>query len=779
MWRPHFRLWQPFAGGPVFVFMQSFGWLLYGVSLMLAIVYLSNSPEDMPGLGASILAPLSFVAQMVVLSSVTKFDPGSTPADTSKPSGDSHWDAEALVSLFLSVVATALYFIIDTTSLPVSAKKGFCVIAAAGWALSAFVTHAVAGPKRHKGWRLWMPLVGGVRFVTLQATGWTLACTGLCLQLLIIANPEWTMGLSFLGIWCLVGQWLLLQSLGVFESPVLQPHERLRLSASISGYETAQVNLKELKIDAECLCRLAGECDRPVVRSLLLEMAGTIQREAALRSSQKRSLSSTLVGSGRMLFGVQVDVVVCLALCIGSLFLFLVAELTQFDIVAQVLVVVGAGTTALSAIITHVICGPRLHPGYKLFGPFQGGFLFMLLQGLGWTLMGFYLLFCLTVLWVGIDVTRQIVGALTLMSLFGLTSSIVLLNSLRVYEDTPSYKIQSKKDKEKRPVSTWSRVVDFVTPRREAIASSLVSVAAFSLFVVTDVSLHRFSANFPVQPVVAFATTGLVITAPLTFWSSSTSCFNTSSNILIRIMGLALWSFTVLLGALASFKSDLLHIEWVLSGVGLLGVVAQVLLVVSLDSKKHTPCPDSATVAETPPRRLAPFRPVPIDLSKPIPKPTLASLGQDSLTQVLVWTTPEVVCNGLACASREFHFMILADDFWRGYFTLRWGSKLDVTYATQLSTRLPLAIARPTWFVLSSIEGALSVPNEALEEHSTQELGERSPGRRRRHSSVTSKTRGGWRLATMIQEAKRGEVQLRRCHPPRVVMHRTTTPCIL
>ena len=74
-----YSLYQPFSGGPAFIFAQMLGWTLYGASALASLVVLSNADSGNVTLGDGVvraLFPLAFFAQAVVLASVRYFDAG-------------------------------------------------------------------------------------------------------------------------------------------------------------------------------------------------------------------------------------------------------------------------------------------------------------------------------------------------------------------------------------------------------------------------------------------------------------------------------------------------------------------------------------------------------------------------------------------------------------------------------------------------------------------------------------------------------------------------------
>lgn len=124
-----YKLFQPFQGGFEFVFTQSFGWLLYGVSVLLFVVGCLQkwSVSDMTG-----LLPALFFAQVCISASMTYFNPENimdrTPdtspaasprraprqaaASAANASGQTHWSSDVswvLCGALISVPSAVIY----------------------------------------------------------------------------------------------------------------------------------------------------------------------------------------------------------------------------------------------------------------------------------------------------------------------------------------------------------------------------------------------------------------------------------------------------------------------------------------------------------------------------------------------------------------------------------------------------------------------------------------------------------------------------------------------
>ncbi len=209
-----YHLWQPFRGSAKFVLMQSFGWTMYTLSSMMAIV-VTNGIRNVTVDGLiTLIGALSFAGEVLLVVSISEFHDHNereflrqlsspqtpspftfsstntrsqassqtsrllissllqspligVPVGRNQTNGQKEYlfgcqmHANTVVSLFLSIGFTVLLLAIDLLRFnPQFSIQPVMSFAIAALIFAAVLTHVYEGPKRHKHYRIWQPFFG-------------------------------------------------------------------------------------------------------------------------------------------------------------------------------------------------------------------------------------------------------------------------------------------------------------------------------------------------------------------------------------------------------------------------------------------------------------------------------------------------------------------------------------------------------------------------------------------------------------------------------------------
>lgn len=561
--RSGYQWWQPFLGGTEFVFLQSIGWLWYGLFIALSIVLCLNIEMvgQYPALFVLVLGSASTGA---ISCSLSYFEPTKTDAfkistrqtqpSCSNDDQASSLNGEIAIGVLLVLSCTCFHVLVDIflgrSNSPVTTM---CLaIGVVLFALGCTITH-VSGQKKHPRYRRWQPFEGGGQYVVRQAVGWTLFAVQLLFDSLLLSlNPEeLPEGTSTLvGIFALIPHFVLLSSLSHFEPPPI-------IYKKINESTTRQLQQEE-----EIGWSVLFQCN-----------------------------------SAR--WGAAVNVLVA----IGSMGLFVCAEVlrqqTYFHRAEEVFFVFGCLGSVCGILLSHCVLGPNVHWSYKIFQPFLGGVRFVTLQGAAWTLISVaWVVSCTVFYWNA--TFFQITGIHILNGLLYFVAQALLLLSLPLFKpcaqphQEPSSGIDTNDADFKQADMNY-----------QLVAGPMLGIISCSVFVLVDVAILQFGPSMPLFPITICAVVALFSSIPLSyklaFSSIGEQAKEYSGSIVFVIVGCALWSFTILMGILYSFQ--LWTLEDPIAGVtissptglmgavtGSVGITAQLLLFQASDiprSKLH------------------------------------------------------------------------------------------------------------------------------------------------------------------------------------------------
>jgi len=515
-----YMLWQPVDGGLAFMAAQGFAWLAYGLAsgvLVTLSVNVNVSDSAMPL--ASALLLFAHATALCSKSLFVKSDDAVTPPRTVRKRKVSRSSIAAPRPLSRWRVVLAL------TAL---AGNGMVLwtrtISWTSLALSAVgalvVVHRIA------------PFTGGAVHVLEQAMGWTmLAITLLCATVLAAngAHGPWCVVVALVQL-CAVVALYISSSNHAAENAAMANGHASNVSASSSG--------KAANADADELERLLAHAERPAVRAVLERARRSLSGEPELRP-----LSVVLC-------------VIALVVAHGCLALFAFADLTRKVAVGGAHVAMAAGATAsvLNALFAHGACGAALHPdSYSLVHPFRGGVRHVIPQAIGWTL--------LSGAQMGLVVAAHFGAAQTADGVIGALGVAVYVAQLVLLYSTLSF--------------------DPAAPHLGgAFSGGLLSILACALFLCVDLLIIAFGIPADLLvPVVLLAWLAVVFSAPLAYaYGESIKALDGSQGVGgFEVLGLAAWTFSVLLGLLVLGNANPDSVVWLATKTGAVNLVGHVL----------------------------------------------------------------------------------------------------------------------------------------------------------------------------------------------------------
>ena len=164
-----FCMWQPFRGGLSFVLLQYFGWLFYGVSMMMFAVLLYSHDRIVRKSGTiSSVGLLASASVLTLITSIAKF----------QPRAETWLDQLHLIKRDnLVVIACAVSGLVFSVLVELKYEKleqyhyGLRASILALMAVAGFLV-LVIGKHRYRGKKIFHPFQGGFYFVLMQSSGW-------------------------------------------------------------------------------------------------------------------------------------------------------------------------------------------------------------------------------------------------------------------------------------------------------------------------------------------------------------------------------------------------------------------------------------------------------------------------------------------------------------------------------------------------------------------------------------------------------------------------------
>lgn len=287
----------------------------------------------------------------------------------------------ALLSTFSLLLSLLIETVKDESDLPAGLGNMLGAVSLLSIIVAVSITHVLLGPRSHSSWQVWQPFLGGWKFVTLQSIAWTLLSVSLFLSGLALhpsfstIYPSHMFGSTFPCVWTLTC------TLGILAEVLLVSSLPLFESPTQSSTELRWNDVGTINI---------------IISVLAMLTFFTLEKLRPLRMFTAPHLDEVLLG-------------------------------------------IAGSCIVLAILITHLIVGKMCHGSqWKWWQAFEGGWRFILMQGLSWCL------FSLAVV-VGAWSIRNTVmheGSWTLTGTLGFLSELLMVISIQFYlpsSSTSSY----------------------------------------------------------------------------------------------------------------------------------------------------------------------------------------------------------------------------------------------------------------------------------------------------------------------------------------------------
>lgn len=577
----------PSTGGAAFLLFQAFGWAFYLLAVLLLPLYATLSLRE----AVVSITPIAFASQCLVTISIALFDPNNNVGILNNRLAN--FDANRTLGLLVAVMGCVLMVSLDALdffayeplknlleSANVGVHRIILALSISCFLLSGFLTQ-LSGMASYHSFQFFQPFTGGVRFVVRQAIGWTVYAVAMLANCVLLITPEDYVSANGLctcvGLLGLTSMVILLVSVSFFEETNTSPVIRIKVSWP-AGFRQSNLTRAEF---AAALAQLNRALD---VNDAALEQAQASGATSAV-SSGSAQLAHGVAGSKELIPAALTalyneieleaeareeqftQAVCCLNLSstqyrtfcffeMSGLFatavLFasaesLKAQAAHDEVSATYLDYVFLSALGLSFLVTvlpHFVGGRLKHGStYRLYQPFIGGIKFVVLQACGIALAATGLVSSLTVLGIGLD-RVQMNGALVAIGLMWVVGGGVLFASLEQFDG------KLAADGSEDPVGVAGLTRSHINHH---LVSIILSLSSCVLYVVADIAIFHLGLDDSwVQPVVVCAWISAVGAVPLTVLAGNDAvpAGLRSENMLLKILGWTLWSFTLMLGCL-------------------------------------------------------------------------------------------------------------------------------------------------------------------------------------------------------------------------------------
>eukprot|EP01012_Entosiphon_sulcatum_P049529 TRINITY_DN68154_c0_g1_i1.p1 TRINITY_DN68154_c0_g1~~TRINITY_DN68154_c0_g1_i1.p1 ORF type:complete len:1335 (-),score=175.27 TRINITY_DN68154_c0_g1_i1:16-4020(-) len=504
-----YRFWQPFVGGPKFVFMQCLGWSTYSVSGMIMLLYIFNG---LRWVGLWAVATFGFLSELLILLSLPAFQ--EDVQHVRAPPVQYTLNGEMLVCVILAASGCTLFRLIDLEAqktgpigrdIPIDQMLAFAVFTIC---VATPLGH-LSGRRAHPTFRVWQPFSGGAEFVALQAVGWTLFSVMLMFYVIVLLNYQelermaWEGFLTLCGMVGLVPCVLILISVRLFRASKSHSEERaldvqvaFRHSEQLEGAQAVlQSALHEIQA---VLDTTQNELLRQACEQLRQRFAEKLQETKSPAQGPKERAPPTST-SPLTLIGV--------AISCGSLALHFLADILLHTVPEDLPLIPSSVfcfaffSAVVAPIITHAFGGPSRYSSYAIWQPFRGGFNFVLLQTIGWALYAGSICLSVIALYSGLG-TIAVSGLVSFIGACACASHMVIFLSISRFEPRDEGIAEL-------PAS------NFLQRNAEAVISVLLTVSAFCLFAVVDVAKER--GVMSITPIIVLASVAMFAALPLAF----------------------------------------------------------------------------------------------------------------------------------------------------------------------------------------------------------------------------------------------------------------------
>jgi acetyl esterase/lipase len=413
----------------------------------------------------------------------------------------------------------------------------------------------MAGMKKWNNFKIFQPFIGGTTFVAWQAIGWTLYSAGFLLHSVLLAIPEiflsgdrvseWPLMFTIAGLPSLVAHCMLIFSITKFV-----PEEGITIS-SVRTSSPPCSPIHSPRRHSPGTHSPGTHSPRQPTGENVLDLKEAEEDEGRERASKMAQIVSIIIALASIILPVIVDTLV-----------------HQKNTAANnndggpmyVLFVYSCVGSFFGAFFTHMICGFLLHPRtYTFFQPFRGGIPFIMLQAIGWSLIGCGGIGTLMIIEIGGPTKTPFFGIITVLGIVFFFGQITLLSSLRWYYDdeldlnnNDGNDGNDDSDNDKYSKEIFSITLDEEKKNRSVIRRAILSVTlcigGLFLFTFADYALLQYGPSFPTGPLIVCGIVAVCGSVPISWLLSGPSSHNHKFT-LIGTFGWALWSFTVMLGA--------------------------------------------------------------------------------------------------------------------------------------------------------------------------------------------------------------------------------------
>ena len=374
-----FDFWQPFKGSGSFLIAQATGWALLSLAIIVATVEWGS--DDLTWMVAEAL--LALAAQGSIHASIRNFSPrtdSTSPlqmrikgvvtsfvgeGDRSKGIADV-FNGEMLMAWLLCFVSIVCRAVCDyMTAVPDFPLVPLLVVSSALWAFSVPLAHVSS---RDKAIPLFRPFYGCAEYIALQVASWTLFALLLLMHFIAIANMTGYYAMqAFISSvpLVLVSGSIYFQHIADIEFPPSSEPDASSLTSNAAREE---------------LRHLVSSVQSPELRALLESLSNKADATQPLSPKPEAGRIQRMAGALILAFSAASVTLMSLA----------AVSIRSYPHTSAIFAVAGLLSVLFGCIGIHTIYGPSVHPTmYRLWMPFHGGTVFVVLQMAGWTCVSF------------------------------------------------------------------------------------------------------------------------------------------------------------------------------------------------------------------------------------------------------------------------------------------------------------------------------------------------------------------------------------------------------
>jgi hypothetical protein len=537
---PEFQLWQPFCGGYRFLILQVFGWSVYGATVLMVLVHMTNERMLLDG---SLIAIAGFISYLLVLTSLSLFDPlhALDAKRHAHKRTNALFQGEIFVSGLLGLFAWVACVTVD---IMVPRGKDFTdgTYSQDGFSRSVllvaevlFIAGAIiiqhAGVRALPNYRFFQPFVGGTTYVKLQGVGWFFLAFMIMAQTVFIINPTSFIPAGVLTLCCSLS----LLSLMLLSLSLYSFHPDANLDPALADPEvTVRLQrLSRLSDQASDLSALLQQAPQRAVREALSAALQLVQREhEALEAehlaelparrppdlcklnSARRKSSLSWVFEGRA----EPEVVVKVIITVASFALWVMVDLLRQHprFPADWFLVITCLVSWISPVMSHFLLH-RHNKEFKWWRPFEGGKMFVAMQACGLAMLMATTFFLAPVLLLAGVAQLRLLGLVTAAGIPAVVGQLLLVFAHRRW--TPRKRRADPDDKGAETSFGSSRDFDDEDyGNREVLVSHLFGGAAVLTLLLLDAQVDWRTPRHHLLPVAVGSFLLVLVALPVSYW---------------------------------------------------------------------------------------------------------------------------------------------------------------------------------------------------------------------------------------------------------------------